>query len=170
MNKKDKQVIEKLLKIAENQQKIIRKLAQQSSDPFWYGKLDPNDPRRSDPLYGGEQPASEMFKTPAKAPTPPANWLDKYMANPNAPTGAGPLPNALPPEVLSLLDKGARGLKNNLFLTLDGKNVNVRYNADHTNMGANAVKTVLQNALPGYSVMDPVGVHNPDKNTWHPNY
>lgn len=114
MANKEKEIIKKLLKIAENQQKIIKKLAQ------------------SQDAYSGSE---------------------------------------LPVKVKQLLDAGATyNLKNNLMLSFDGKNVNVKYNADSIKMNASQVKTLLQSALKGFVVMDPIGVRNPDKSTWHPNY
>ncbi len=76
----------------------------------------------------------------------------------------------LPVEVKKMLDAGAPSLKNNLMLSVDGKNVNVKYNKDFVNMNPSQVKSLLQSVLKGYVVMDPIGVSNPQKDTWHPNY
>lgn len=93
-----KETLQRLLKIAQVQQKALEKLAQtptaaksQSDSSIWYGKLDPNDPRQFDPLYGGEtppdQPAAKPAPKPVAKPAPQA-------AKPVAP--AGPAPTKLP--------------------------------------------------------------------------
>lgn len=161
MANKEKEIIKKLLKIAENQQKIIKKLAQ-SQDPF-YHKVDERDPnaavyKKYDPLYSPES----MVNPPASV-APKAVSVSDEMKMTYSDSG-------LPAGVKQLLDAGAPGLKNNLMLSFDGKNVNVRYNADFVKMNASQVKTLLQSALKGFVVMDPIGVRNPDKSTWHPNY
>lgn len=161
MANKEKEIIKKLLKIAENQQKIIKKLAQ-SQDPF-YHKVDERDPnaavyKKYDPLYSPES----MVNPPASV-APKAVSVSDEMKMTYSDSG-------LPAGVKQLLDAGAPGLKNNLMLSFDGKNVNVRYNADFVKMNASQVKTLLQSALKGFVVMDPIGIRNPDKSTWHPNY
>lgn len=169
MNSKEKEIIEKLINIATKQQKIIQKLAQ-STDPIWYGKLDPSDPRNHDPLYGGEQSPEEMAKS-KPATTPPPAWLDKYM-NPPAPSASPEAPSTLPEGVKEMIDRGAPALKNNLMLHFNGKNVGVRYNRNALNYKPEVVHTLLQNALPGYKVDMPVGETGNMNllNDWHPNY
>ena len=137
---------------------------------FWYGKLDPNDPRKFDPLYGGEQDPDEVYKHTNKntsAPKP-AGWLDKYMEQP---TVSAPLPNALPTELVATLDKSpARQMKDRLILSVNGKTVGVRYNADQLKMSPTQVQELLQQSLPGYTIADPVGEHNSGMRDWQPNY
>ncbi len=162
MANKEKEIIKKLLKIAENQQKIIKKLAQ-AADPF-YHKLDEKDPnaniyREHDPLYSPESMTNPSYTAKPKT----VNVTDEMKMTYSPSSG-------LPVEVKKMLDTGAPSLKNNLMLSLDGKNVNVRYNKDFVNMNASQVKALLQSVLKGYVVMDPIGVSNPQKDTWHPNY
>lgn len=162
MANKEKEIIKKLLKIAENQQKIIKKLAQ-AQDPF-YHKVDEKDPnaetyKKYDPLYSPESMVNPSLPSQAPKAVNVSDEMKMTYSNDGLPAG-----------VKTLLDSGAPGLKNNLMLSFDGKNVNVRYNADFVKMNASQVKTLLQSALKGFVVMDPIGVRNPDKSTWHPNY
>jgi hypothetical protein len=186
MANKEKEIIKKLLKIAENQQKIIKKLAQghpeaeylsgkdekmkeksSNPDPF-YSSLDENDPNSSvykqyDPFYF-ETPKYQQTNTqPSKKVNITPDTKSRY--SPSAPQ--------IPAEVKQMLDAGAPSLKNNLVLTFDGqnnKNVNVRYNKDFVKMSASQLKALLQSVLKGYVVMDPIGYGNSEKDTWHPNY
>lgn len=187
MANKEKEIIKKLLKIAENQQKIIKKLAQahpeteylsgkgekmkeksSNPDPF-YSSINENDPNSSiykqyDPLY---------FETPKY---PKTNSQQSKTVNVTDEMKMTYSPSSeLPVEVKKMLDAGAPSLKNNLkennlMLSVDGKNVNVKYNKDFVNMNPSQVKSLLQSVLKGYVVMDPIGVSNPQKDTWHPNY
>ena len=137
-----------------------------SEDPF-YHKVDERDPnadiyKKYDPLYLPESMVNPPASVAPKA-APKAVSVSDEMKMTYSDSG-------LPAGVKQLLDAGAPGLKNNLMLSFDGKNVNVRYNADFVKIRASQVKTLLQSALKGFVVMDPIGVRNPDKSTWHPNY
>jgi hypothetical protein len=169
MNKKDKQIIEKLLKIAEKQQKIIEKLAQQDSitsgTPLTNYKYDKSNPHYYDPLNIGLDEIKYPSNKEAPAPKP-SGWLDKYMEQP-----AAPLPNALPTELVATLDKSpARQMKDRLTLSVNGKTVGVRYNADQLKMSPTQVQQLLQQSLPGYTIADPIGEHNSGMKDWQPNY
>lgn len=171
MNDKEKEILKKLFKIAENQQKVIQKLAQaQSSDPSYYAEETPEnkfDPLRVDPSMA----PVNYNQAPGKAP----DWLDQYM-DPNAvpvkTTGTPGVASSLPEGVKEMIDKGAPALKNNLMLNFNGKNVGVRYNRNALNYKPEAVHTLLTNALPGYKVEMPVGESGNMNllNDWHPNY
>lgn len=169
MANKEKEIIKKLLKIAENQQKIIKKLAQ-SQDPF-YHKVDERDPnaavyKKYDPLYSPESMVNPPASVAPKAVSVSDEMKMTY-SDSGLPAGVKQLLDAA--GVKPLLDGGA-GAPGLLKLDFDGKNVNVRYNADLVKIRASQVKTLLQSALKGFVVMDPIGVRNPDKSTWHPNY
>lgn len=160
MDNKDKEIIKKLLKIASNQQKIIQKLAQ-SADPF-YHEIDKSDPNAAayehDPLYSPK----EWNDAPAKPVSVSPDLQSKYGPGAVAPA------SSLPANVKQMLDTGAPGLKNSLMLSLDGSKT--MYRSDMVKMTPSQVKSLLTSALPGYNIGEVVGMDNPQKDTWHPNY
>jgi len=142
MNAKELEILKKLLKIAESQQKVLVKLAQ-ATDPFsYYAEETPEnkfDPARVDPSMN---PVDYNKPIAAPAKTPPT-WLtdavqsytlpaDVEMALRNAPTTAG--------------------YKGSLYLTFDGNNATVRYNMDKEMDDAQTVTNNVQAALPQYKV------------------
>ncbi len=151
MDNKDKEIIKKLLKIATNQQKIIEKLAQ---DPF--AGLTPEQLSN----MPAEKLQEQVFG-PSKSTTAPAGSAKPGQMQ------VGPT-SSLPSDIVAALDKANPKLKGALNLSVNGKTVNVRYNKVKLPYWGADVKKVLQTALPGYSVADPIG-QTPDAD-WHPNY
>lgn len=156
-----KDVLIKLFKVAQKQQKILEKLAAktvEANDPIWYGKLDPNDPRKYDPLYGGEAPPEEAYHKQSAA-KPHGN--KPMLAVKHMPTLS-----ALPADLKQALDMSGLNLQGSK-ITVSGKNVSVRYNTRTT--GGPTMQQNLINLLSplGYTVTDVIGETNPD---WTPNY
>jgi len=145
-SKDPKSVIQKLISIAEKQQKIISKLAQ----------FAPGLP--GDPLGDFEPPtASKPAPTPPKPPAPP-----KPKAAPAAPAG-------LPMDLKSALDRNFSNLKGSLLVAVDGKDLNVSLNADRVKDRPSDLKEKMNKALEsaGYTVSAIVGHMNP---AWKANY
>ena len=196
----NKEIIRKLLKIAENQQKIITKLAQAAETEeqkkarweaeratlkvdqksnFSYGKLSADNPYRDDPLYAGEAPAGAPRKTTPSTlqPAPVAKQVAPQAPKSMAPQGARApqVAGLLPSNLVAALEAGAPGLKGALNVKINGKSLDISYNADYVKgklgLSSNDVKRVLTNAVaPTYEIVNVIGYTNPDKTTWKPNF
>lgn len=197
----DKERIKRLLKIAETQQKIITKLAQAQMPEteeqkkarweserkalvvdgmFSYGKLSADNPYRHDPFYAGEKSNVSTLAEKPKAHTDAAvGKIENKQPVSNAPQAArqppAPAKNMLPSGLYAALDKGAPGLKGAVNVKVDGKNLDISYNADYVKgklgLSPNEVKRVIMNAVaPLYQVTNVVGYNNPDATSWKPNY
>jgi hypothetical protein len=146
----DKEIIKRLFAVVQKQQKIITKLAQ-SADPFAATGL-PGDPL--DPTLPGDSPTPAAKPAPAPAAKPAP-----------APSGQG----GLPAEVKSALDNaGLPQLKGNLLVTVNGRGLNIAFNADRVKDRPTDLKNKLNSALGGgYTVTDVMGHMNP---AWKANY
>lgn len=183
MNSKEKEVISKLIKIAEKQQKILEKLAQNKIHPeismeqikdeeeHGYHEKDPfysseKPLGQGDPLWMDPKMQVDYSKSPAKTPNVSGKMEP---VQPNAVPGS-----ALPADLKAAIDKGAPGLKGSLVLTVHGGNVvDVKYNGTRVTGGVPSVKMLLQKALGNaYVVGDVLAVNNPDLKAWAvlPNY
>lgn len=141
-----KKVIEKLIRIAENQQKIITKLAQFVPSGLAGDPLDPT-------LPGGESSTAPTHAPTSKAPS----------ASPDVATKGG-----LPADVKSAFDKAVPNLRGNLLVTVNGKDLNVAFNADRVKDRPTDLKKKIEGALGGaYTVSNIIGHMNP---AWKPNY
>jgi len=157
-----------LKKLADLAKKFQIKLAQSprpaginpidNDTPFGKSVLRPNHPNNP---YGVDAPFGGTAGDPLKDFSYPATPA-KAVA-PNAP--ASPSAAAMPSQVSQALDKVAPVLKGNLFLTVDGKDVNARFN-NILDFNANQIKALLMKAFPGYTI-NVIGEQNP---RWIANY
>jgi hypothetical protein len=148
----EKEAIKKLLTIVAKQQRIITKLAQ-AADPFNTPTGQPGDPL--DPTINS--PSQTAPRASAPAPEQKAK---------SAPEAAG----GLPAEVKGALDAARMpALKGALLVTVNGKNLNIAFNADRVKDRPTDLKNKLNAALSnaGYTVTDILGHMNP---AWKPNY
>ncbi len=151
MDSKDKEILLKLLKIAENQQKIINKLAQdksQNPDPIWYGKIpEGKEYLKYDPLYGGEvDPSVPRMPSEVKSP--------EVKTKPDA----KPV-SKLPSDVKAALDAKAPEFKSRLKLIITGSIVSAYYDRSTIKGGGTAIKQKLQDVLGDtYNVVDAIGI------------
>jgi len=140
-----KKVIEKLIRIAENQQRIITKLAQFVPSGLAGDPLDPT-------LPGGSSATQTSAPAASKAPA----------SNPDV------AKSSLPPDVKSALDQAVPNLKGNLMVTVNGKDLSVAFNADRVKDRPSDLKKKMEGALGGaYTVSNVIGHMNP---AWKPNY
>jgi hypothetical protein len=150
-SKDSKSVIQKLISIAEKQQKIISKLAQ-----FAHTGLP------GDPLDPGDLDAPTPAAKPPAPPAPPKPPAPKPKAAPAAPAG-------LPMDLKSALDRNFSNLKGSLLVAVDGKDLNISFNADRVKDRPSDLKEKMNKALEGagYTVSAIVGHMNP---AWKANY
>ena len=157
MNTKELEILKKLLKIAENQQKVLVKLAQDQrginpidpNTPFGKSVIRPNHPNNPygvDDHFGGGQfdPLAELQTTPN---TP---------AKTQAPSKPGSTPPVAPlsAEITQALNRNysTNGYRGSLLIEVNGKTLNVKYNTDYEMDDASTVKRNIEQALPGYLV------------------
>lgn len=140
-----KEILKRLLKVAQTQQKVLEKLAQVKGDPM-------------DPFAGSESddPAAVAERVKKNFP-----WLAQeqgQQTQQSQQTSQAPQTPSVPVEVATALDLRAKELKGSLQLTFDGTNVYAKYNGSSVRKGANEVKALLQSALsPKYTVVNVIG-------------
>lgn len=167
MNAKELEIIKKLFKIATNQQKLIVKLAQARG----INPIDPNAPVGSaggDPLDGDladprtkEQVTQDVYKNfPWLHPTAPKG--NTPAAVPTAPT---PPVSTLDPTYKQMIDRVAPGLAGHLLVDVQGRNVQVQFDATHA-YTTNQVQALMTKAFPGFYVK----VTGHEHKNWTPNY
>ncbi len=146
MSDKHDKIIKKMAAIIKKQQLLLNKFAECLP---------------GDPLCDTEGNILETNKKPEPkpAPTPPTKKPDTNKAD---------FGSSLPEDLKSALAVAVPNLKGLVNLTLDGQNVNVKYNADKIH-GASKIQQALQNALgnSGYTVVSCLGEMNP---TWRSNF
>jgi hypothetical protein len=161
MNSKEKEVLLKLIRVAENQQKALEKLAQ-SYTPEQEKSIYDN----FDPLSKGNMQESSPEEA-AKHVKQNFPWLEQKPQAPQKPTPQVRGAN-LPEELKHAIDSGAPGLKGSLMMQVHGGNVvDVQYNASRVQGGTEAVKTMLQKAFgTSYVVGNVLAVNQPDLKNW----
>lgn len=110
--------------------------------------------------YEDAQRAARLKSQQAKS-----NPQSSQQPSPSVPKASG-----LSPDIKAKLDVGSPGLKGMLLVTQNPdnpKNVRIDYNADRWKGGADKIKTILTNALPGYHITELYGHMNP---SWTTNY
>ncbi len=141
-----------LQKLAILAKKFQTKLAQVAGDP-WSG-MKPEDVS-SMPV---EQLQEKMFpRAPGQSAPKPAPATK--------PHASSTLAFSIPSPIQQALDKVAPVLKGNLFLQVDGSNVNAKFN-NVLAFDVNQIRALLTKALPGYTI-NVVGEQNP---RWVANY
>lgn len=143
MNAKELEILKKLLKIAETQQKVLVKLAQ-SSDPSYFAEETPQN--KFDPLRVDPSMAPVDYNKPVAAPASKTQSPSK----PGTTSTVAPLPA----EIAQALNRNdsTNGYRGSLLIEVNGKTLNVKYNTDYEMDDASTVKRNIEQALPGYFV------------------
>jgi len=128
-----------------------------SEVPVGKSVLRPSHPENP---YGTDAPFGGTEGDPLKDFSSPASQLEEKST-----AGKANLSFAIPSQINQALDKVCPVLKGNLFVQVDGNNVDARFNNILT-FNANQVKALLTKALPEYTI-NVIGEQNP---TWVANY
>jgi len=127
-----------------------------SEVPVGKSVLRPSHPENP---YGTDAPFGGTKGDPLKDFSYPASQLEEK------PAGKTNSPFTMPSQINQALDKVCPVLKGNLFVQVDGNNVDARFNNILT-FNVNQVKALLTKALPGYTI-NVIGEQNPH---WDANY
>ncbi len=186
----NKQILNKLLKIAQKQQAIIKKLAGESltkenkiDDQYWDkgrsrwwsdGPLDPSDVRNHDPLYAGPLLPEDRKSLGLFVAPPKPKWMDAFMEK-QEPTLTDGFPkdvNNLPPQIVSKLDSGpAKNFKGKLLIDVNeaAKYAKVR---SQSKARPDDVRKALELSVPGFTfeVIREFSYQDDPRALWKPNY